>query len=109
MGTVVISSHAPLTHLGATRLDPAGLLGVADFYTSSRASTPLERAIGSGNERRTGFFSRWFWQIWYVFHRPRKRITLSEGAKLTLECRFDLDHVSLSSARREYLEYRFGT
>ncbi|EKM51071.1 uncharacterized protein PHACADRAFT_165696 [Phanerochaete carnosa HHB-10118-sp] len=67
-------------------LDPAGLLGVADFYTSSRASTPLERAIGNGNERRTGFFSRWFWQIW-----------------------FDLDHVSLSSARREYLEYRFGT
>ncbi|GJE99974.1 related to Betaine lipid synthase [Phanerochaete sordida] len=67
-------------------LDPAGLLGVADFYTSSRASTPLERAIGNGNERRTGFWSRWFWQIW-----------------------FDLDHVSLSSARREYLEYRFGT
>ncbi|KAF7798762.1 hypothetical protein EIP86_009987 [Pleurotus ostreatoroseus] len=69
-----------------TSLDPAGLLGVADFYTSSRASTPLERAIGNGNERRTGFWSRWFWQIW-----------------------FDLDHVSLSSARREYLEYRFGT
>jgi betaine lipid synthase len=86
------------------RLDPAGLLGVADFYTSalsaafgigrpadphrssSRASTPLERAIGNGNERRTGFLSRWFWQIW-----------------------FDLDHVSLSSSRREYLEYRFGT
>ncbi|KIP07889.1 hypothetical protein PHLGIDRAFT_510955 [Phlebiopsis gigantea 11061_1 CR5-6] len=67
-------------------LDPAGLLGVADFYTSSRANTPLERAIGNGNERRTGFLSRWFWQIW-----------------------FDLDHVSLSSARREYLEYRFGT
>ncbi|KAI0699007.1 hypothetical protein BC835DRAFT_1268331, partial [Cytidiella melzeri] len=67
-------------------LDPAGLLGVADFYTSSRASTPLELAIGNGYERRTGFFSRWFWQIW-----------------------FDLDHVSLSSARREYLEYRFGT
>ncbi|KAI0338707.1 hypothetical protein BDW22DRAFT_1415383 [Trametopsis cervina] len=67
-------------------LDPAGLIGVADFYTSSRASTPLERAIGNGNERHTGFWSRWFWQIW-----------------------FDLDHVSLSSARREYLEYRFGT
>jgi betaine lipid synthase len=67
-------------------LDPFGLLGVTDFYTSSRASTPLERAIGNDQERRTGFLSRWFWQIW-----------------------FDLDHVSLSSARREYLEFRFGT
>ncbi|KAI0084521.1 hypothetical protein BDY19DRAFT_1060226 [Irpex rosettiformis] len=67
-------------------LSPSGLIAVADFYTSSRASTPLERAIGNGNERRTGFLSRWFWQIW-----------------------FELDHVSLSSARREYLEFRFGT
>lgn len=51
--------------LNQCSLDPDGLLGVVDFYTSSRASTSLERAIGNGNERRTGFFSRWFWQIWY--------------------------------------------
>lgn len=43
-----------------------GLIGVADFYTSSRASTPLERAIGNGIERHTTFLLRWFWQMWYV-------------------------------------------
>lgn len=48
------------------RLDPVGLIGVADFYTSSRASTPLERAIGNGIERHTSFLLRWFWQMWYV-------------------------------------------
>lgn len=63
-----ITAFQPLTcHDWICRLDPAGLLAVADFYTSSRASTPLERAIGNGNERRTGFVSRWFWQIWYDF------------------------------------------
>jgi betaine lipid synthase len=84
----VVSNGTPstFTHITRCRLDPSGLLSVVDFYTSSRASTQLERAIGNGNERRTGFISRWFWQIW-----------------------FDLDHVSLSSSRREYLEYRFGT
>ncbi|KAJ7925215.1 hypothetical protein B0H13DRAFT_2229697 [Mycena leptocephala] len=39
-----------------------------------------------GVSKECGWLSRWFWQIW-----------------------FDFDHVSLSPARRSYLEYKFGT
>ncbi|KAF8210145.1 hypothetical protein K438DRAFT_1903773 [Mycena galopus ATCC 62051] len=39
-----------------------------------------------GASKECGWLSRWFWQIW-----------------------FDFDHVSLSPARRSYLEYKFGT
>ncbi|KIY74282.1 S-adenosyl-L-methionine-dependent methyltransferase [Cylindrobasidium torrendii FP15055 ss-10] len=67
-------------------LDPAhGLLGVADFYTAGKQPSLHEKAIG-GVSKEVGWVSRWFWQIW-----------------------FDFDHVSLSPARRAYLEYRFGT
>ncbi|KZT58301.1 hypothetical protein CALCODRAFT_432835 [Calocera cornea HHB12733] len=67
-------------------LDPDdGLLGVCDFYTAAKESSEHEKAIGGGG-KKVGWFSRWFWQIW-----------------------FDFDHVSLSPGRRDYLEYRFGT
>lgn len=99
-------------------LHPAnGMIGVVDFYTaptpsptfitSSPAVTtassealvtttasaqpsilrPTSSGIISGGvHRKTPWLSRWFWQIW-----------------------FDLDHVSLSPLRREYLEHKFGT
>lgn len=62
-----------------------GLIGVADFYTAGKQPSLHEKAIG-GVSKECGWLSRWFWQIW-----------------------FDFDHVSLSPARRAYLEYRFGT
>ncbi|KAJ6609830.1 hypothetical protein B0H10DRAFT_450307 [Mycena sp. CBHHK59/15] len=62
-----------------------GLLAVVDFYTAGRQPSLHEKAIG-GASKECGWLSRWFWQIW-----------------------FDFDHVSLSPARRSYLEYKFGT
>ncbi|KAJ6499386.1 hypothetical protein C8R45DRAFT_114363 [Mycena sanguinolenta] len=62
-----------------------GLLSVVDFYTAGKQPSLHERAIG-GVSKECGWVSRWFWQIW-----------------------FDFDHVSLSPARRSYLEYKFGT
>ncbi|KIK86599.1 hypothetical protein PAXRUDRAFT_831896 [Paxillus rubicundulus Ve08.2h10] len=62
-----------------------GLLSVVDFYTSGGQPSLHEKAIG-GTSKECGWLSRWFWQIW-----------------------FDLDHVSLSPHRRDYLEYKFGT
>ncbi|KIY44344.1 S-adenosyl-L-methionine-dependent methyltransferase [Fistulina hepatica ATCC 64428] len=62
-----------------------GLLSVVDFYTSGKHLSLHEKAIG-GTGKECGWLSRWFWQIW-----------------------FDFDHVSLSPARRTYLEYKFGT
>ncbi|KAK7057273.1 hypothetical protein R3P38DRAFT_3384712 [Favolaschia claudopus] len=62
-----------------------GLLSVVDFYTAGKQPSLHEKAIG-GVSKECGWLSRWFWQIW-----------------------FDFDHVSLSPARRSYLEYKFGT
>ncbi|KAF7315360.1 hypothetical protein MIND_00050600 [Mycena indigotica] len=67
-------------------LDPQnGLLSVVDFYTAGKHPSLHEKAIG-GVSKECGWLSRWFWQVW-----------------------FDFDHVSLSPARRSYLEYKFGT
>ena len=66
-------------------LDPEnGLIGVVDFYTSSKAGSLHEKTIG-GERKECSWISRWFWQIW-----------------------FDFDKVYLTQ-RREYLEHRFGT
>lgn len=66
-------------------LDPRdGLLGVVDFYSSGKAGSLHERAIG-GERKECSWLSRWFWLIW-----------------------FDFDKVYLSQ-RREYLEHKFGT
>ncbi|KAJ7733754.1 hypothetical protein DFH07DRAFT_132329 [Mycena maculata] len=62
-----------------------GLVSVVDFYTAGKQPSLHEKAIG-GASKECGWLSRWFWQIW-----------------------FDFDHVSLSPARRSYLEYKFGT
>lgn len=62
-----------------------GFFGVVDFYVSGRESSPAEKAVG-GIKRQCSWPTRVFWQIW-----------------------FDFDHINLNSARREYLEYKFGT
>ncbi|KAE9411149.1 S-adenosyl-L-methionine-dependent methyltransferase [Gymnopus androsaceus JB14] len=62
-----------------------GLLGVVDFYTAGKNSSLHEKAIG-GDRKECGWLSRYFWLIW-----------------------FDFDNVHLSPARRDYLEYKFGT
>lgn len=69
-------------------LDPdTGIFGVADFYVSGKTTPGPQTAMVGGDVRREcGWFSRWFWRTW-----------------------FSLDHVELHPARRDYLEYKFGT
>lgn len=62
-----------------------GLIGVADFYVSSRV-TPANGKNGGLVQRQCNWFTRWFWAIW-----------------------FDFDHINLHPCRREYLEYKFDT
>ena len=69
-------------------LDPeTGIFGVVDFYVSGKTPPGKQTAMIGGDVRREcGPLSRWFWRQW-----------------------FSLDHVELHPARRDYLEYKFGT
>ncbi|PWN41282.1 hypothetical protein IE81DRAFT_324662 [Ceraceosorus guamensis] len=70
-------------------LDPeTGIYGVVDFYVSGRSAPSADKSaiIGGDTSRQCGWLSRLFWSHW-----------------------FELDHVELHPARRDYLEYKFGT
>ncbi|KAL1915078.1 uncharacterized protein VTP21DRAFT_7559 [Calcarisporiella thermophila] len=81
----MIDTFFPVVDRIASLLHPQGVVGVADFYVSGNAASPAEKMSGSQN-RRVGWFNRFFWQIW-----------------------FDFDHINLAPGRRDYLEYKFGT
>ncbi|MCJ1472725.1 hypothetical protein MMC13_001374 [Lambiella insularis] len=63
-----------------------GVLGVVDFYVQSAVETVGRNYIGGSVQRHVNWLSRSFWRAW-----------------------FDLDRVGLEGAKRDYLEYRFGT
>ncbi|EJT73960.1 hypothetical protein GGTG_07812 [Gaeumannomyces tritici R3-111a-1] len=67
-------------------LAPDGFIGVVDFYVQSKADFSFRNYTGGLLGRHTGYPSRTFWRAW-----------------------FDLDKVNLEPARRDYLEYLFGT
>ncbi|KAK4647649.1 uncharacterized protein QC761_103280 [Podospora bellae-mahoneyi] len=67
-------------------LSPDGLLGVVDFYVQSKADFTYRNWTGGMIGRHVNYLSRTFWRAW-----------------------FDLDRVALEPARRDYLEYKFGT
>ncbi|KAJ7287621.1 hypothetical protein C8J57DRAFT_1284445 [Mycena rebaudengoi] len=83
--TLIPNFYTLLDRIDHVLCPETGLLGAVDFYTAGKQPSLHERAIG-GARKECGWLSRWFWQIW-----------------------FDFDHVSLSPARRSYLEYKFGT
>ena len=70
----------------ASLLDARGIIGVADFYVQSSVETVGRNYLGGCIQRHVNWISRTFWRAW-----------------------FELDRVSLEGARRDYLEYRFGT
>ncbi|MCJ1306687.1 hypothetical protein MMC25_000330 [Agyrium rufum] len=70
----------------ASLLHPKGLLGVVDFYVQSIVETSGRNYIGGSLQRHVNWIGRSFWRAW-----------------------FDLDRVGLEGAKRDYLEYRFGT
>ncbi|TPX17034.1 uncharacterized protein E0L32_012311 [Thyridium curvatum] len=67
-------------------LAPHGIIGVIDFYVQSKADFKFRNHTGGLVGRHVGFLSRVFWRGW-----------------------FELDRVNLEAARRDFLEYRFGT
>lgn len=70
----------------ASLLHPGGLVGVVDFYVQSIIETCGRNYIGGSFNRHVNWLGRVFWRAW-----------------------FDVDRVGLEGARRDYLEYRFGT
>ncbi|KAL9579660.1 MAG: hypothetical protein Q9212_004974, partial [Teloschistes hypoglaucus] len=67
-------------------LAPTGIIGVVDFYVQSIVETSGRNYVGGSFNRHVNWLSRVFWRAW-----------------------FDCDRVGLEGARRDYLEYRFGT
>ncbi|KAI9704040.1 MAG: hypothetical protein M1820_005662 [Bogoriella megaspora] len=67
-------------------LAPTGIIGVADFYVQSKIDYQTRNYTGGDIDRHCNWYSRVFWRGW-----------------------FEIDRVSLEAARRDYLEYKFGT
>jgi len=67
-------------------LKDSGIVGVCDFYVQSIVDVSCRNYTGGAFNRHVNYLGRVFWRAW-----------------------FDADRVSLEAARRDYLEYRFGT
>ncbi|KAF2644905.1 betaine lipid synthase [Massarina eburnea CBS 473.64] len=67
-------------------LSPNGIVGVVDFYVQSKVEFGARNYTGGVVGRHCMWISRVFWRTW-----------------------FEIDRVNLEAARRDYLEYRFGT
>ncbi|KAK7205967.1 hypothetical protein BZA70DRAFT_304272 [Myxozyma melibiosi] len=63
-----------------------GIVAVVDFYAQSTASLCGRTNLGGELLRHVNWLSRTFWRLWFEF-----------------------DRVYLDPARRDYLEYQFGT
>ncbi|QKX60672.1 uncharacterized protein TRUGW13939_07818 [Talaromyces rugulosus] len=62
------------------------VLGVVDFYVQNIVDVSCRNYTGGVFNRHVNWLGRAFWRTW-----------------------FDFDRVNLEAARRDYLEYRFGT
>ncbi|EED20542.1 conserved hypothetical protein [Talaromyces stipitatus ATCC 10500] len=62
------------------------LLGVVDFYVQNIVDVSCRNYTGGVFNRHVNWIGRAFWRAW-----------------------FDFDRVNLDAARRDYLEYKFGT
>jgi betaine lipid synthase len=67
-------------------LSPAGVIGVVDFYVQSIVDVAGRNYTGGSFNRHVNWLGRVFWRAW-----------------------FEVDRVGLEAARRDYLEYRYGT
>jgi betaine lipid synthase len=67
-------------------LAPSGILSVVDFYVQNAVDISGRNYGGGSFDRHVNWLGRAFWRSW-----------------------FELDRVALEPARRDYLEYRFGT
>jgi len=82
----MIPGFHPVVDSVANLLSPTGLIGLVDFYVQNKVEFAGRNYIGGSINRHCMFISRVFWRAW-----------------------FELDRVNLDSARRDYIEYKFGT
>lgn len=67
-------------------LSPSGLIAVTDFYVQNKSEVANRNYTAGFYKREMSFPSRNFWRAW-----------------------FDKHQIYLDSARRDYMEYRFGS
>lgn len=82
----MIPEYYSVVDLMSTMLSPGGIIAVVDFYVQSETDFRSRNYIGGEINRHCTWISRVFWRTW-----------------------FEADRVNLEAARRDYLEYRFGT
>ena len=82
----VIPDALPLIDSLVPLLSPSGVIGVADFYVENIVDVAGRNYTAGSVRRHLGAFTRMFWKAW-----------------------FEIDQITLEAARREYLEYRFGS
>ncbi|EME77424.1 uncharacterized protein MYCFIDRAFT_191528 [Pseudocercospora fijiensis CIRAD86] len=82
----MIPEFHPAIDSVANLLAPNGIVGVIDFYVQNKVEFAGRNYTGGSIDRHCMWISRVFWRTW-----------------------FELDRVNLESARRDYIEYKFGT
>ncbi|KAI9710052.1 MAG: hypothetical protein M1812_007516 [Candelaria pacifica] len=82
----MIPDFYPVVDSLSDLLSPDGIMGVCDFYVQSIVDVQSRNYTGGLVNRHVNWLGRVFWRAW-----------------------FDTDRVGLEAARRDYLEYRFGT
>ncbi|PNS20806.1 hypothetical protein CAC42_2737 [Sphaceloma murrayae] len=82
----MIPEFHPVIDSLANLVAPNGILGVVDFYVQSQVEFQSRNYMGGIIDRHCMWISRVFWRTW-----------------------FEADRVNLEAARRDYLEYKFGT
>lgn len=82
----MIPEFHPAVDSVANLLAPNGIVGLVDFYVQNQVEFSGRNYIGGAIDRHCMWISRVFWRTW-----------------------FELDRVNLESARRDYIEYKFGT
>lgn len=82
----MIPEFHPVIDSVANLLSPNGIVGLVDFYVQNKIEFAGRNYTGGSIDRHCMWISRVFWRTW-----------------------FELDRVNLESARRDYIEYKFGT
>lgn len=82
----MIPEFHPAVDSVANLLAPDGIVGIVDFYVQNKIEFCNRNYTGGAIDRHCMWISRVFWRTW-----------------------FELDRVNLDSARRDYIEYKFGT
>lgn len=83
-------------------LGPQGIIGVCDFYVQSQVDFRSKNYGGGIIDRHCNWWSRTFWRTWFEASQVFSCIC----PQLMI---YQIDRVNLDGARRDYLEYRFGT